>query len=93
MDPLFLIIIGVGSIAFSYWMKWSLYWDKKNSSGEQEKLKRIEQKIENNEKLTFNDKFYLSGEIVGKKVVSVTLILGLALIVLGIAFALIFGIK
>ncbi len=92
MDSLVLIVIGVGSIIFHYWAKWNINYDN-SKHGFKEYNEKLKAKIYNNEKLTFGESFSAFMNKAFEIAINISLKLGLALIVLGIALTLIFGIK
>lgn len=92
MDPLVLIIIGVGLIVFHYWAKWNINYDN-SKPGFKEYNEKLKKKIDNNEKLTFLESFSAFMNKAFEIAINISLKAGLVLIVLGIALALIFSIK
>lgn len=92
MDPLFLLIIGVGSIIFHYLAKWNINYDN-NKPGFKKYNEKLKMKIDNNEKLTFLESFSAFMNKFHDIAINISLKVGLALIVLGIVLALSFGIK
>ena len=93
MNPLFLIIIGIGLVLLQIYIEVHMRTDDKYLSKKSTDtiVKELEEKKIREEKLTLWDAQNLYGRVfIGKRVI---LKVGLVLIVLGIALALIFGIK
>ncbi len=93
MDPLFLIVIGIGLVLLQIYLEVHMRTDDKYLSKKSTDtiVKELEEKKIREEKLTLWDAQNLYGRVfIGKRIM---LKAGLVLIVLGIALALIYGIK
>lgn len=87
-----IILLGVALLLFGYWIKWSLYWDRKNASKHKGSLETrmaaFDQKIKNNESTTFLERFYYKSEKAGGVFVKYVLIISYSSIGVGVIVSL-----